>query len=103
DIIDAPNYLETNYDDYMLLATNLSLSYIRNTKPDSALVITKTAIKEAKNKNDLISYYDLIKVHATANFYQKKYPQTLDSLVKFSSNYSGLVLADSYYMMAKIY
>src|SRR5690606_37131425 len=47
DIIDAPNYLETNYDDYMLLATNLSLSYIRNNKPDSALVITKTAIKEA--------------------------------------------------------
>lgn len=102
-IINTPNYSETYYDDYMPLATNLSLSYIRNNKPDSASVILETALKEAKAHKDSISYYDLIKVHATANFYLKKYPQALDTLHKFSSKYSGLVLADSYYMIGKIY
>ncbi|MFB9058053.1 helix-turn-helix domain-containing protein [Mariniflexile ostreae] len=103
DIINAPNYLETYYDDYLLMVNNLSLSYIRNKKPDSALTILRTAIKETNKNNDSLAHADLVKVHATANFYLKKYPQALDTLVKFSSNYSGLVLADSYFMMGKIY
>lgn len=103
DIIKTPNYLETFYSDYILLANNLSLSYVRNNQPDSALVISRSAMKEALKKKDMPSYYELGKVHASANFYLKKYPQILDSLKKFSSNYSGLVLADSYYMMGKVY
>jgi AraC-like DNA-binding protein len=103
DIIKTPNYLDTFYSDYILLANNLSLSYVRNNQPDSALVISRSAMIKALKKKDMPSYYDLGKVHANANFYLKKYPQTLDSLKKFSSNYSGLVLADSYYMMGKVY
>lgn len=103
DIIKTPNYLDTFYSDYILLANNLSLSYVRNNQPDSAVVISRSVMIEALKKKDMPSYYELGKVHANANFYLKKYPQTLDSLKKFSSNYSGLVLADSYYMMGKVY
>ncbi len=103
DIINTPNYTNTVYDDYILLANDLSLSYIRNNKPDSALVIAEKAMKQAKLHKDDLGYYDLVKVHATANYYLKKYPQAIDSLLKFSSKYSDLVLSDSYYMIAKIH
>jgi AraC-like DNA-binding protein len=103
DIIKNPNYIEDLYEDYILLSNNLSLSYIRNNKSDSALVVLKFAMKEALKRKDMPSYYDLGKVHANANFYLKKYPQTFDSLMKFAPNYEGLILADSYYMLGKIY
>lgn len=98
-----PNYLKNHYDDYMLLTNNLSLSYIRNDEPDSALVVSAKAMNYARSVGDMNSYFDLGKAHATANFYLKKYPNTLDSLLKFSDNYSDIELADSYYMMAKVY
>lgn len=101
-IVSLKDYEKKHYSDYVLLSTNLSLSYIRNNKPDSALVISEKAMRIVKDNNDEPSYYDLGKVHANANFYLKKYPQTLDSLDKFLPNYSGLLLSDSYYMMAKI-
>ncbi|MGZ0014596.1 helix-turn-helix domain-containing protein [Yeosuana sp. AK3] len=103
EIIQSPNYMDDLYFEYIELARNFSLSLIRNNEPDSALFIVKNAMKNAHEAQDLISYYDLGKVHATANFYLKKYPNTLDSLLKFSPKYSDIVLADSYYMMAKIY
>ncbi|WP_445734359.1 hypothetical protein [Mariniflexile sp.] len=103
DIVKSPNYKEDFYEDYILLSNNLSLSYIRNNKSDSALVVLKSAMKEALKRKDMPSYYDLGKVHANANFYLKKYPQTFDSLMKFAPNYEGLILADSYYMIGKIY
>jgi tetratricopeptide (TPR) repeat protein len=103
DIINNPDYFNTHYDDYIVLANDLSLSYIRNNKPDSALVIAEKAMKQAKLHKDDLGYFDLGKAHATANYYLKKYPQAMDSLQKFSSKYSDLVLSDSYYMMAKIY
>ena len=102
DIINTPNYITTHYDDYILLATDLSLSYIRNHKPDSALVILEQAMKQAELAKHESGYYDLGKVQATANYYLKKYPQTQDSLIKFLPRYSGLVLSDSYYMLGKI-
>lgn len=87
----------------IILSTNLSLSYIRTSKSDSALAILKSAMKVALKKNDISTYYDLVMVHATANFYLEKYPETLDSLHKFISNYSGVVLVDRYYLMGKIH
>ena len=103
DIINTPNYTETLYEDYMILASNLSLSYIRNNKADSALAITVKGMKAAQTANDTINYYDLAKIHATANYYANHYPQALDSLLKFSSKFSGFTLADSYYMIGKLY
>lgn len=102
DIVSFSNHLDYYYEDYILLANNLSLSYIRNHKLDSALYTIETAMKKAIEVQDTLGYYNLGKVQATANFYLKKYPQTQDSLNKFLPNYSGLVLSDSYYMLGKI-
>lgn len=45
EIINSPDYIVEQYDDYMLMFHNLSLSYIRNHKPDSALMIAKLGMK----------------------------------------------------------
>ena len=103
DIISTPDYIINHYDDYMILANNLSLSFIRNQKPISALVITEKGMKVARMTKDSINYHDLGKIHATANFYAKHYPKALDSLLKFSKEELDFHLADSYYMIAKIY
>ncbi|PQV48812.1 AraC-like DNA-binding protein [Jejuia pallidilutea] len=103
DIIKSPHYLRDYYYEYVQLTNNFSLSLIRNNKLDSALMIARDGMKATKDINDLQNYYDLGKVHATANFYLKKYPQALDSLLKFSSNYSDGILMDSYFMIGKIY
>lgn len=102
-IINTPNYVETLYEDYMILTSNLSLSYIRNHKADSALAITVKGMKAAQTANDDNNYYDLAKIHATANYYSDHYQQALDTLLKFSSKFSGFTLADSYYMIGKLY
>jgi AraC-like DNA-binding protein len=96
------NYVTNHYHDYILLVTNLSLSYIRNKKADSALIITESAMKLPQVKADSAGYFSLGKAHATANYYLKRYPHSLDSLTKFLPNYSGIVLSDSYFMMGKI-
>ncbi|GAA3553972.1 helix-turn-helix domain-containing protein [Snuella lapsa] len=102
DVTSTTDYMADRYEDYILFANNLALSYIRNQKPDSALVVSSRAMSHARSVNDSLSYYDLGKVQATANYYLKKYPQTQDSLLKFLSHYSGLTRSDSYYMLGKI-
>ena len=68
DIINTPNYITTHYDDYILLANDLALSYIRNHKPDSALAISEQAMKQTKEVKDELGYYDLGKEQMTSNF-----------------------------------
>lgn len=103
EIINSPDYIVEQYDDYMLMSNNLSLSYIRNHKQDSALMISKLGMKQALLAQDQDLYHELGQVHATANFYSKNYSKALDSLLKFSPFVSGIDLADSYYMIGKIF
>ena len=87
----------------MILATNLSLSYIRNHKSDSALIVAERGMKTAQSAKDENNYYNLGKIHSSANFYLKDYNQAMDSLLKFSSRFSDYDLADNYYMIGKMY
>ena len=102
DILLRPNYLEEHYDEYMTVANDLSLSYIRNKKPDSAIGIIDAAMQHAIKNQDSVTYFDLGRVQATANFYLKKYPQAQDSLIKYLDKHDAYELSHCYYMLGKI-
>ncbi len=103
DILAIPDYINSRYKDYIILATNFSYSLIRNNKLDSARVISQVAMEKAYGYKDDIAFYDLNKVHATANFYLKNYTHAKDSLLKYMVHYSDFDKADSHYMLGKIY
>jgi YesN/AraC family two-component response regulator len=102
-LINIPDYQSTYYEDYIVLANNLSLSYIRNHIPDSALMVSEQAMKVTALSKDTLNYIDLVKVQATANYYLKNYPRAMDSLMRFLPEFTDLTLSDSYYMIGKMY
>lgn len=96
------NYKVTFAKDYTIGLYNLSLSYLRNKKPDSAYIYIKEGIKESLKVKDSSLYYKFVLTSGTSLYEKEKYIQALDSLNKAIPHINNTSLAISYLYKGEI-
>ncbi|MEP3210839.1 MAG: helix-turn-helix domain-containing protein [Maribacter sp.] len=83
---------------------NLSLSYLKVKKRDSARLFYQYAANKAEQANFHDFYTSkLVSIHAQIDFYDKRYDSALDTLRKYRFDNSGNWLANNYYYSGKIH
>lgn len=83
---------------------NLSLSYLKVKKIDSARLFYQYAARKAEETNFHNFYTSkLVSIHAQIDFYDKRFDSALDTLRKYRFDNSGNWLANNFYYSGKIH
>ncbi|GGD28413.1 helix-turn-helix domain-containing protein [Hyunsoonleella pacifica] len=96
-----PKFKIKNGDDYLLVLDDLSKSYLRGKKTDSALIYTNKGIKLSLNDNEMYSRFLLNS--AISFYYKQENSKALDSLNKVESMLDNTSLAICMYYKAKVF
>ncbi len=97
------NYLKKHEEDYFWGLFNLSLSYLRNNKPDSALIHIKKGINQSLKLKNKSKYNLLVFASGLANYEKGNYNKSLDSLSNSILHIDKLNIAIGHYYRGKIY
>ncbi|MCX7549898.1 helix-turn-helix domain-containing protein [Xanthomarina sp. F2636L] len=99
-----PNYLNNYKNDYLIALDDLSKTYLRDKETDSALIYTKAGIDLSRKYDKKVMYQRFLLTSGSALYFQKKYNQALDSLIKLQPKIEDNDrLAMCLYYIAKIY
>lgn len=102
-IKEQTNFKKEYREDYIIALDNLSKSYIKGKKLDSAKVIINEAIDFTLKVKDSTMYYSFLLGSGTLSFYQNKLKMALDSLKKVEPYINDGSLANCYYYQGKIH
>lgn len=99
DLIEKDPNSETGLrEDHLISLYNVALGFQRNILYDSAQVYLERGYRLSKDYNDSIMLRDFTSVYAINKYYQKEFPEALDSLLKVEEKISGTSLAiNNYY------
>ncbi|WP_417361707.1 hypothetical protein [Galbibacter sp.] len=99
---DSEELSAINYDDYLMLHYNISLSYLKLYNLDSARYVINKGIPIALKFGDTMYYRDLITANAQIDYYDGNYLKSRDSLYKYIGYYDGIDQAEKEYYLGKI-
>lgn len=91
-----------NYQDYITLLYNLSLTHLRLSEVDSAKIYAQKGMENTFRVNDLREFQDFVLLDAQINYYNKDYEKAQDTLHKYVDSLSGTSQAIKLYYLGKI-
>ena len=97
------NYKTKYQKDFFIALYNLSISYKRNHKIDSANIYIKEGLKESLVVNDSLWYYKFVFNAGTVLYDKKEYQASIDSIKKALPYIKGTSLAIGHLYLGKIY
>ena len=90
------------YEDYITLLYNLSLTHLRLQSIDSAKYYLNVGMKNTLQMNDKENLQDFILLDAQVNYYDGKYGEAKDTLLKYIDSLDGTSKAIKLYYLGKI-
>lgn len=95
-------YRTLQYDRYMTLLYNLSLTHLRLFEVDSAQSYVNKGIEQTFSFGDKENYKDFVLLDAQIQYYNKNYGKSRDTLLKYVGSLTGTSKAIKFYYLGKI-
>ena len=96
------DYQNQNYEEYLILLYNLTISHLRLQEIDSARIYSEKGLEQTKVHDDTVNYRDFALLNAQVNYYDNQYEKAKDTLLKYYQFLDGTDRAIKLYYLGKI-
>jgi len=97
-----PDFQNQNYEEYLILLHNLTISHLRLQEVDSAQFFAEKGLEQAFAQNDTENYRDFVMLNAQVDFYDNQYGKAKDTILKYYNHLDGTKKAIKLYYLGKI-